>query len=113
MNPTRTIQSTWLFMLALQTIGSVDAKHKLPAPRQYVAINVLWAILFLMADTGFGRLASRLSLLIVVAASVIGPFGKRLVSWLQAIPKLLASNTGTVPSGSYPDYPAPAETVNP
>jgi hypothetical protein len=81
-------------MLTLQTIGSVDNKHKLPAPKQYVAISVLWAILFMLADTGLGKLAARLSLLILLTASMLGPFGKRLVDFLNLVSKNFAIRPG-------------------
>jgi len=77
-------------MVVLQTFGSVDAQRKLPAPRQYVAIGAVWGILFLLADTGLGRLAARLSLLMLLTASVLGPFGKRFVGIATAIAQQFA-----------------------
>lgn len=107
--PARVIQATWLLMLALQTIGSVDMKHRLPAPRQFVSISVLWSLLFLAADSGLGRIAARLSVLILLTASVIGPFGTRLVSWLR----LIAQNFGIPPvqSTSTDAQASPSEPV--
>lgn len=71
--------------MTFQTIGSVDGQHKLPAPKQYVAISVLWGILFLLADTGFGKLAARLSMLVLLTATVLGPFGAKVVGFLNTI----------------------------
>lgn len=88
--PTRIIQATWIAMIALQTIGSVDSKRKLPAPRQYVAIGAVWGILFMLADTGLGKVAARLSLLVLLTASVLGPFGKRFVTLAVGISQLFA-----------------------
>lgn len=104
MSPHRTINATWLAMLTLQTIGSIDAKRKLPAPKQYVAISVLWGILFLLADGGLGRLAARLSLLVLLVSSVVGPFGKRLVSFLEYVSRTFAvgGRTGSAPAASAP-----------
>lgn len=89
-NPRRTVLATWFAMISFQTIGSVDARHKLPAPKQYVAICVAWCILFFAADTGAGKLASRLSMLILLTGTVAGPFGPRLVSFLQMIAQRFA-----------------------
>lgn len=88
--PRRTILATFHAMLAVQTIGSIDGTHKLPAPRQYVAHTVVWSILFLLADTGLGRLAARLSVLILLTASIVGPFGAKAVGFLSMIAQRFA-----------------------
>lgn len=122
MRPARTIQSTWIAMLILQTIGTVDTQRRLPAPRQFAAISVLWGMLFLAADTGLGRVASRLSILVLLTASVVGPFGTRFVTFLTTIARQFAANptTGAItPStpgvaGVAPSGPAPGSgTVGP
>jgi len=77
--------ATWLAMLGLQTIGSIDSKHRLPAPKQYVAIGALWGILFLVGETRYARTAAQLSGLVLLTASVLGPFGKRMVDLLNTI----------------------------
>jgi len=74
-------------MILIQTIGTVDAKHKLPAPRQFVAVSVVWGILFLMADTAAKQIAARLAVLIVLTGMVVGPFGKVAVGFLNKISK--------------------------
>lgn len=81
-------------MLTVQTIGSVDAKRKLPAPKQYVAIAVVWSVLFLLADTGLGRLAARLSVVMLLTAAVVGPFGARAIKFLETIAKRFAVASG-------------------
>lgn len=91
-------------MVVLQTFGSVDAQHKLPAPRQYVAIGAVWGILFMLADTGLGRLAARLSLLMLLTASVLGPFGKRFVGIATTIAQRFAIAPG---SSTSPDTSGP------
>jgi len=110
-NPARVIQSTWLAMLTLQTIGSVDAKHKLPAPKAYVAISALWGILFLAADTGYAKVAARLSVLVLLTASVLGPFGQRLIALLNTVSTQFA--VPPVDAGAGPAPPnAPASTTS-
>ena len=83
--PGRVILATFFAMLTLQTVGTIDAKHKLPAPKQFVAISVLWASLFLIADMGYAKAAARFSLLLLLAASVVGPFGQRLIDFVNMI----------------------------
>jgi hypothetical protein len=104
--PGRVILATWFAMIAATTIGSVDSKRKLPAPKNYAAVSVLWGILFLMHDTGLGRLAARLSLLVLLTASVIGPFGKRFITFLEMVAKRFAVAPGT---GSGPVPTSPTE----
>lgn len=70
-------------MLVTQTVGTIDSKHRLPAPRQFVAISVLWGILFLAADTTMNKLAARLSALILLTGMVLGPFGKVAINFLN------------------------------
>lgn len=92
MSDQRIIESTFWVMVVLQTIGSIDmpgaGARKMPAPRQYVAIVVLWAILGLAADTGLRRPASRFALLLVLVGMVLGPFGQRAVSFLNTTASL-------------------------
>ena len=113
MNPARTIQTTWFVMIFMQIIGTVDAQHRLPPPRAFVAISTLWGILFTMADTGLGKLASRLSLLALLTAAVIGPFGARFVKFLQMIASTFALPTaqaGTSPAAPTAPTAPPAPT---
>lgn len=104
MNPQQTLQATLWTTVAIQTIGSVDlpgrGERKLPAPRQYVAIVVLWSILGLAADVSdsLARAAASLSILAVLTSLVVGPAGQRLISFLNGVSALFptapqASNT--------------------
>lgn len=89
MNPERTVSNTFWAMVLVQTIGSVDVftagPRKLPAPRQYVAIGVLWSILHMLAGSRFGRLAGHLSILVLLTAMVAGPFGPQFLAFLQFV----------------------------
>lgn len=115
MNPKRTVMVTWLAMLGIQTVGSVDTKHRLPAPKQYVAIGALWGILFLVVETRLARAAAQLSVLVLLVASVIGPFGKRFVDFLTFIARYFA--VPPVQSGAAPSAPpaqnAPSTNLHP
>lgn len=104
MNPRRTIDTTMWIMVLIQTIGSVDlpgqGPRKLPAPRQYVAIVTLWSILGIVADAGSagaGRAAAMFSWLLVLAGTILGPFGGKLTSFLQAVARLYPTNTSPPP----------------
>ena len=110
-NPNKTIHATWLAMLVVQTIGSVDTKRKLPAPKQYVAVSVLWCIFFFMADTGLAKVAARLSLLVLLTAALVGPFGKRFIDFLNLITKNFAVAPQATGGGS--GAPAPAAPFHP
>lgn len=85
MKPGRVILSTFFIMIVIQTVGSVDSQNRLPAPRQFVAISVLWGLLFLMAETTLNRVAARLSVLIVLTGMVIGPFGRVAIAFLNKV----------------------------
>lgn len=87
MKPSRVIWSTFLLFVTIQTIGSVDSTHRLPAPRKFVAVSVLWGIMFFMVDLGAGKIASRLSLLILLTGMVTGPFGKTVLGFLGIVSK--------------------------
>jgi hypothetical protein len=92
MKPTRVIFATFLAMVTVQTVASIDTRHRLPAPKKYAAIGVAWGILFLMVDVGLGKLASRLSLLMLLTGMVIGPFGTLTIKFLNTI-----TNTFAIP----------------
>lgn len=89
MSPERTISSTFWAMVIVQTIGSTDiftaGPRKMPAPKQYVAIGVLWAIFHLLAGGPFGRLAANLSILVTLTGAVLGPFGPAFVAFLAYV----------------------------
>lgn len=80
--------SFWLAIL-LQTIGSVDmpgsGARKMPSPRQYVIFVAAWGVLNLVADAGMEKAANTAGWVILLAGSVLGPFGQRLVNLLNTI----------------------------
>ncbi len=89
MSPARTLSATFWAMVLVQTIGSTDiftdGPRKLPAPKQYVAIGVLWAILHLFEGTRLERPAAALSVVVLLAAAVLGPFGVVALSFLAYV----------------------------
>jgi hypothetical protein len=109
MNPDKTIQSTLWLMVIVQTIGSVDlpgfGNRKLPAPKQYVAIVVLWSIFGFVADisASAGRVVAQLSVLTLLTGMIIGPFGKRFTNLLSGVSALF-------PAATPPNTPAPGTT---
>lgn len=82
-------------MIVLQTIGSIDLPNsknapyavarKMPAPKQYVSIVVLWSTLHLLGDAGYGRPAAIVGWVLTLTGMVAGPFGTRFVSFLQTV----------------------------
>jgi hypothetical protein len=88
-------------MILVQTIGAVDlpgkasatsplggaGTRKMPSPRVYVPIVVLWGILGLVAETGAeqSRLASKLSLLVLLTGALLGPFGTTAIKFLNTV----------------------------
>jgi hypothetical protein len=103
-NPQKTLQTTLLTMIVLQTVGTVDSRRRMPAPKQYVAVGVAWGILFLVADLGQGKFAARLSLLMLLPAMILGPFGRRFVVFLEIVARRFAvdSPTSVQPGTSTP-----------
>jgi hypothetical protein len=89
MSDERTLQGTFWLMIVLQTIGSVDmpgkGARKLPAPHSYVSIIVAWALLGLTADLGQPKIASRLSLLMLLTGALLGPFGQRAIDLMNNV----------------------------
>lgn len=89
MNPSGTLSSTFWAMIVVQTIGSSDiftkGPRKLPAPKQFVAIGVLWAIFHLFEGTRYARLASAAAVVTLLAGIVLGPFGGVVLSFLAYV----------------------------
>lgn len=85
MKPTRVIWATYLMMVVVQTVASIDGQHRLPAPKRFVALTTAWGILFFLADVGLGKVAARLSLLILLTGMVVGPFGRLLIRLLNTV----------------------------
>ena len=88
----------WI-MIVVQTINGLDmpghGPRKLPAPKMYVAIVVLWSIFGLIADAGQGRAAKVMAWAAVVTAMVIGNAGNTITGFLKTI----ALNYGAGPFG--------------
>lgn len=78
----------WL-MVALQTMGSLDmpgkGPRKMPAPRSYVAIIVLFSTLHLIADAGMQRAAAVMAWGTVLVGLVLGPFGAKLSNFFNVV----------------------------
>lgn len=76
-------------MVFLQTIGSVDmpgrGERKLPSPRSYVSIIVLFSLLQIIASAGAQRAASVMAWITVLLGLVKGPFGKTAIDFLNNI----------------------------
>ena len=101
--------SFWV-MVIVQTIGAVDmpgsGPRKMPAPRQYVPVIIVWSGLQLFADTGRERAAGAAGWVMVLVGMVLGPFGNKLIGLLKAV----ANQFGVAPSGSASTTP---NTPNP
>lgn len=88
----------WL-MIAIQTIGAIDipghGPRKMPAPRTYVAVVVLWSIFGLMVDIGWARAAKAMAWVTVLTALLLpnSPSAKALIGFMKAV----SSNFGTAP----------------
>jgi len=123
MNPSRTIHSTFWAMVTIQTIASTDiftkGPRKMPAPKQYVAIGVLWAILHLFEGTRYARLAASLSVLVLLTGIVLGPFGGVLLGFLSYVGSRFSLAAPASPSSgggneSSPSVPSPGgSTIRP
>lgn len=85
MKPSRVILGTFLVMIVTQTYNAIDGQHRLPAPRKFVAISVVWGILYLLVDLGLGKIAARLSILIMLTGLVVGPFGTLIIRFLNTV----------------------------
>jgi len=105
------VTAAFWVMVALQTMGSVDmpgrGDRKMPSPRAYVAILVLFGTLHLIADAGAQRAASVMAWVTVLTGLVIGPFGTRLTNFYNAVANQFAippTNAPVTPTEEAP-YP--------
>lgn len=100
MNYDRQLQGSFWLMIALQTIGAIDmpgkGPRKLPAPRTYVAVIVLWSILGLVSDAGAAKAAAVMGWITVLTGAVVGPFGLTATNFLTTI----SSKFGVAPGGA-------------
>jgi len=94
----------WL-MIVVQTIGAIDLPgnhgpgsktRKLPAPRTYVAVVVLWSIFGLLVDAGQRKAAVTMAWVTVLTGAVIGPFGAIATNFLKTV----AQNFQSAPPAS-------------
>jgi hypothetical protein len=99
---TNSVSAAFWVMVALQTMGSVDmpgnGARKLPSPRAYVAIIVMFSTLHLVADAGAERAASAMAWVTVLVGLVKGPFGGTLTNFFNNI----ATNFAISPSATAP-----------
>jgi len=88
MNRSSVSAAFWV-MVALHTMGSVDmpgkGERKMPSPRSYVSIIVLFSILHLVADAGAERAAAAGAWITVLLGAVKGPFGNQLTNMFNAV----------------------------
>ena len=90
----KALAASFLAMIFVDTVGALDpfgGKVYLPAPRAYVATFLLWGLLGILA--GFGenasRLAGRIGAVTLLTAAVLGPFGKKAVTFITNASKAL------------------------
>lgn len=119
MNPSSSINASMWLMLAVQTIGAVDMPHKgprkLPAPRVYAAVVIVWGSLHLADDAGWGKGAATVGWVLVGTALLLGPAGKTVVDFLNSAAGNLAPTTATPyvpPTSTIPGTATPGGTVN-
>ena len=114
MNPERTLSATFWGMVLVQTIGSTDiftpGPRKLPAPKQFVAIGVLWAILHMAVGTRFERPAAQLSGLVLLTAMVLGPFGPQFLAFLGYVSQRFSLAPANAGGASSPSPAGPSTT---
>jgi len=76
-------------MIGLQTLGSVDmpgsGERKMPAPRSYLAIIVLFEILHIISDMGAARAASVAGWVTVLIGILKGPFGGQITNMINTV----------------------------
>ncbi len=92
MNPDQSLNASFWLMVFLQTLGSVDpmpgtGPRKMPSPSVYVPVIIAWGVLQLVADAGGERPASKFGWLMVLAGTLLGPFGKRLIKLFNWVGK--------------------------
>jgi hypothetical protein len=93
------LSATFLAKLFVDTIGALDpfgGRVYLPSPSRFIATFVLWGLFGFAA--AFGRsaatLAGRLSVVVLLAAMFIGPFGGKAVRWLDGVTRFFPAENG-------------------
>ena len=97
--PQKTLGAEMLASFAVLTIGYTD---KMPSPRRYVALALLYFILGIVAEfgTNAARWAMRLGALVLLVA-LTGQAGVRLSTFLKRVgQKFTATPTGGPPAGA-------------
>lgn len=92
------LQTSFWVMVVLQTLGSVDmpgrGPRKMPSPRNYLAIIILWGVLQVIADTGRERGVVIFAWVVVLAGMVLGPFGSQLAKLFNSAATSVSQPTG-------------------
>ena len=113
MNPHRTLSATFWGMVLVQAVGSTDiftpGPRKLPAPKQFVAIGVLWSLLHMAEGTRLERPAAQLSVLVLLTAMVLGPFGPQFLAFLGYVSQRFSLAPAS-PAGGASSSASPAPT---
>jgi uncharacterized RDD family membrane protein YckC len=98
-SPKKTLGATMFASFAILTIGYTD---KLPSPRRYVAIGLLYFILGVVAEFGANaaKWAMRLGAIVLLSA-IAGQAGVRLTAFLKrTAARVTATPTGGPPQSS-------------
>lgn len=104
MSPSQSLETSLWAAMILQTLGAVDAPgsgpRKLPAPRAYAAIFIVWTVLGFVADSSAAaaRAARTAAWVTVLATLVLGGAGQRLASFLQNVAGLYAPPSAVPPA---------------
>lgn len=98
------ISSAFWLMVTLQTMGSLDmpgrGPRKMPAPRSYVAVIVLFSTLHVIADAGLERAAAAMAWVTVLVGMVKGPFGDKLSNFYNVVADNFANTPPTTTPSS-------------
>jgi hypothetical protein len=107
--------SFWV-MILMQTLGSVDpmpgmGPRKMPSPKAYITTIFAWGGLQVASDAGYEDGAAKFGWLMVLAALVLGPFGKRVISLLKWV-SMTYGNIGTLSANSTTTANSPASNAS-
>lgn len=93
------LSATFIAKLFVDAIGAIDpfgGNVYLPSPRKFLATFMLWGLFGFAAAFGRGAsvLAGRLSVVVLLTAIVIGPFGGKLVAFLNGVTRFFPAENG-------------------